>query len=71
LKTSNDPDFEVKKNRILELHDIADGKVQAGPGDPEVVICYDEFGPLNFEPHPGRHWAERHTNGAPRSAPRP
>jgi transposase len=70
-KESNDPDFELKKNRILELYDLADGKVQAGPGDPDVVICYDdEFGPLNLQPHPGRHWAERDTSGAPRSAPR-
>ncbi|HXY28580.1 MAG TPA: IS630 family transposase [Acidimicrobiales bacterium] len=69
-KTSNDPDFEVKKNRILELYDLADGKVQPGPGDPDVVICFDEFGPLNLQPHPGRHWAERDTQGAPRSGPR-
>src|SRR6266851_143442 len=69
-KESNAPDFELKKNRILELYDLADGKVQAGPGDPDVVICYDEFGPLNLQPHPGRHWAERDTSGAPRSAPR-
>ena len=69
-KTSNDPDFEVKKNRILELYDIADGKAQPKPGDPDVVICYDEFGPLNLQPHPGRHWAERDTQGAPRSGPR-
>ncbi len=58
-KESNDPDFEVKKNRVLELYDIADGKVQRRRGDPQVVICYDEFGPLNLQPHPGRQWAER------------
>jgi transposase len=69
-KQSNDPDFEVKKNRILELYDVADGKSQAAPGDPDVVICYDEFGPLNLQPHPGRHWAERDTQGAPRVGPR-
>ena len=56
-KQSNDPDFEVKKNRILELYDIADGKIEPGPSDPTVVICVDEFGPLNLQPHPGRHWA--------------
>jgi hypothetical protein len=43
-KQSNDPDFEVKKNRILELYDIADGKIEPGPGDPTIVICVDEFG---------------------------
>ncbi len=69
-KQSNDPDFEVKKNRILELYDIADAKAQPKAGDPDVVICYDEFGPLNLQPHPGRHWAERDTKGAPRIGPR-
>ncbi len=27
------------------------------PGDPTVIMCMDEFGPLNLQPHPGRHWA--------------
>jgi transposase len=31
--------------------------IRAGPGDPVVVICVDEFGPLNLQPHPGRQWA--------------
>ena len=31
FKESNDPDFEAKKNRILELYDIADGKAEPGP----------------------------------------
>ncbi len=65
-KESNDPDFEAKKNRILELYDIADGKIEPGHGDPTVVICVDEFGPLNLQPHPGRHWAPvggTHKNG--------
>jgi len=56
-KQSNDPDFEAKKNRILELYAIADGKADAGPGDPTVVFCMDEFGPLNLQPHPGKQWA--------------
>ena len=57
FKMSNDPDFEQKKNRVLELYDIADGKVAPGPDDPVVVICVDEFGPLNLEPHSGKQWA--------------
>ena len=69
-KQSNDPDFEVKKNRVLELYDLADGKAQRRRGDPDVVMCYEEFGPLNLQPHPGRHWAERDAKGAPRSGPR-
>jgi len=56
-KQSNDPNFEAKKNRILQLCDIADGKTEPGPGDPLVVLCMDEFGPLNLQPHPGRQWA--------------
>ena len=56
-KVSNDPDFEAKKNRILELYAIADGTAEPGQADPTVVICVDEFGPLNLQPHPGRQWA--------------
>ena len=56
-KVSNDPDFEAKKNRVLELYAIADGEAEPGPGDPTVVLCVDEFGPLNLQPHPGRQWA--------------
>jgi hypothetical protein len=57
FKASNDPDFEAKKNRILQLYAIADGTIEPGPGDPTVVICVDEFGPLNLQPHPGKQWA--------------
>ena len=56
-KQSNDPDFEAKKNRVLHLYDIADGKAKPGRKDPEIVICMDEFGPLNLFPRPGRQWA--------------
>jgi transposase len=59
-KRSNDPCFEAKKNRILELYAIADGLVEPGPDDPAVVICLDEFGPLNLQPQPGgKAWAPR------------
>jgi transposase len=57
LKLSNDPLFEPKKNRILELYAIADGTTEPDDDDPTVVICVDEFGPLNLQPHPGKHWA--------------
>lgn len=56
-KQSNDPDFEAKKNRVLELYALADGRARRGRGDPDEVICVDEFGPLNLQPHPGRQWA--------------
>ena len=59
-KRSNDPEFEAKKNRILELYSIADGLTDPGPDDPKVVICLDEFGPLNLQPQPGgKAWAPR------------
>jgi transposase len=52
-KRSNDPDFERKKNRILELYERA----ERGEA---IVICLDEFGPLNLQPQPGgRAWAPR------------
>jgi transposase len=57
FKVSNDPDFEAKKNRVLELYDIADGSAEPSAGDPTVVFCMDEFGPLNLQPHPGKQWA--------------
>jgi hypothetical protein len=29
-----------------------DGTHDVEPGDPDVVFCVDEFGPLNLQPHP-------------------
>ncbi len=69
-KTSTDPDYETKKNRVLELYAIADGKTEPGPHDPTVVICMDEFGPLNLMPHPGKQWAPRATGKGDPTAPR-
>jgi len=62
-KQSSDPDFEAKKNRILHLYGLMDGTSDVQPGDPEVVICIDEFGPLNLQPHPGRQWTTRAGGG--------
>jgi transposase len=56
-KQSTDPDFEAKKNRVLELYEIADHKAKPKRADPSVVFCMDEFGPLNLLPRPGKHWA--------------
>jgi transposase len=70
FKTSTDPDYEAKKNRVLALHAIADGKTAPAEGDPTVVICMDEFGPLNLQPHPGRHWAPVAAGKGTQSAPR-
>ena len=52
-KASADPDYAAKKARVDHLYAIADGEAAAGPGDPDVVFCLDEFGPLNLQPRPG------------------
>jgi transposase len=69
-KTSTDPDYEAKKNRVLELYDIADGTAEPGPGDPSLVLCMDEFGPLNLQPQPGKQWAPAATGKGEQDAPR-
>jgi transposase len=56
-KTSTDPEYAVKKARVEHLYAIADGEVTPDPGEPEVIFCVDEFGPLNLQPRPGRQWA--------------
>jgi transposase len=56
-KTSRDPDYAAKKARIEHLYAIADGEVIPDEGEPEVIFCVDEFGPLNLQPRPGRQWA--------------
>src|SRR3954454_14177094 len=66
FKDSTDPAFEAKQRRVLELYAIADGHAEPGPEDPQVVICLDEFGPLNLQPHPGRQWARRADCAGPR-----
>ena len=50
-KRSRDPDFETKKNRILHRYGLMDGTADVLSGDPDVVMCVDEFGPLNLQPH--------------------
>jgi hypothetical protein len=41
-------------------------------GDPEIVFCVDEFGPLNLQPRPGRQWAAVSAKKKePGRAPRP
>lgn len=69
-KTSTDPDYEAKKNRVLELYAIADGKTPPGEGNPEIIICMDEFGPLNLQPHPGNQWACQATGKGDPADPR-
>lgn len=52
-KRSNDPNFQAKRDRIVELYALA----KAGEA---VVICLDEFGPLNLQPQAGgKSWAPR------------
>ena len=60
----------MKKYRVLELYAITDGTVEPGPGDPSVVFCMDEFGPLNLQPHPGKQWAPVAAGKGKPAAPR-
>jgi hypothetical protein len=71
-KTSRDPDYQVKKARIEHLYAVADGEVIAEAGEPTVIFCLDEFGPLNLLPRPGRQWAAISGKGRePGRDPRP
>ena len=60
---------------MLELYEIADGTVKPKKSDPNVVICMDEFGPLNLLPRPGKQWVpmivggERQRRTTPPPAP--
>ena len=52
-KTSKDPHYAAKKARVEHLYAIADREVIPEAGEPEVIFCVDEFGPLNLQPRPG------------------
>ena len=70
-KASGDPDYAAKKARIEHLYAIADREVIPEPGEPEIIFCVDEFGPLNLQPRPGRQWAAISGKGKePGRAPR-
>lgn len=52
-KSSPDPDYERKKDRILRLYQRAErGRLK----DDEVVVCFDECGPLSLRPWLGSGW---------------
>jgi transposase len=71
-KTSKDPRYQQKKARVEQLYAIADRETPPRDGDPEVVFCVDEFGPLNLQPRPGRQWAAVSGKGKePGREPRP
>jgi transposase len=53
-KASADPHYAARKARIEHLYAIADGEVVPDPGEPEVIFCVDEFGPLNLQLRPRR-----------------
>jgi transposase len=71
-KNSKDPEYQGKKARVEQLYAIADREAAPQEGDPEVVFCVDEFGPLNLQPRPGRQWAAVSGKGRePGREPRP
>ncbi len=55
---------------MLELYAIADGRAEPGPDDPAVVICMNEFGPLDLMPHPGKQWAPQASGKGQQDTPR-
>jgi hypothetical protein len=70
-KASKDPWYAKKKARIEHLYAIADREAVPEDGDPGVIFCLDEFGPLNLQPRPGRQWAAAGGKGKePGRAPR-
>jgi transposase len=71
-KTSKDPQYQEKKARVEQLYAIADRQAVPAGGDPEIVFCVDEFGPLNLQPRPGWQWAAvSGKSKEPGRAPRP
>ena len=52
-KGPTDPEFAQKKARIERLYAIADGEAEPREGEPDAVICVDEFRPLS--PHLALH----------------
>jgi hypothetical protein len=56
-KASKDPGYAAEKARVEHLYAIAGREVVPGPGEPEVIFCVDESGPLNLQPRPGRQRA--------------
>src|SRR5262249_47407335 len=56
-KTSKDPRYAAKKARVERLYAIAARETVPQVGDPGVIFCVDEFGPLNLQPRLGRQWA--------------
>jgi len=71
-KSGKDPDYAAKKARIEHLYAIADREVTPDPGEPEIIFCVDELGPLNLRPRPGRQWAAvSGKKKEPGRAPRP
>lgn len=51
--------LSAQRMDVEHLYAIADGEVIPEQGEPDVIFCLDEFGPLNLQPRPGRQWAER------------
>ena len=56
-KQSNDPDFEAKKNRVLELYDIADGKAKPKQGRSDRRDLHGRVRAAQPAAPPGKQWA--------------
>jgi transposase len=49
-KWSNDPLFDIKKDWVLAAYRAAEA------GTLDVVVCFDECGPISLKPHAGCGW---------------
>jgi transposase len=61
-KRSNDPLYELKKQRVLGAYQAA----EAGTFD-EALVCFDECGPISLKPYPGRGWFAKGRPGRQRA----
>ena len=72
-KASTDADFEAK-NRVVDLYDLMDGRREGEAGDPDVVVCMDEFRSPQPAAPPGTEVGDdrdRGQQGPRRPAPTP
>ena len=70
FKVSNDPDFEAKKNRVLELYAIADGKAEPGPEIRRWSSAWTSSGRSTCNPIPASSGRRSPPARATRASPR-
>ena len=54
----------------MHLYELAHGKAKPGVENPNVLIWFDEIGPLNLVPHPSHQWPPTAAGTGDQGAPR-